>query len=227
MDRIFDRPEEDPAAKQGGTISAEICQRLRSLSHDHEAWHDELDRLHDLGYQPEIVLLDTGLVTELLGENRTNFLDLFRAIAEFDGYKAGKLMIERCKSPELVLDSETFALKIQHLALSVKSRTFSLSQIRVSDVLSEVLKAVRTHHVRMEGDFINTILSILLLEGIGRQLDPDMDLFKGALPILRQLGKQMGTSGTLKDQLKDGLSSGTLGPMLKVSLSSLVLRFQN
>ena len=42
--------------------------------------------------------------------------------------------------------------------------------------------------MRMEGDFVNVVISILLLEGIGRSLDPNLDLFKSALPILRQLG---------------------------------------
>jgi len=42
----------------------------------------------------------------------------------------------------------------------------------------------------MEGDFVNTVISVLLLEGIGRQLNPELDLFKSALPILRQLGRQ-------------------------------------
>ena len=210
--RFVDEPELDQASQEGGSRSAEICHRLRDVSHDHEAWHDELEKLDDAGYQPEIVLLDTGLVTTLDGDNRKNFVELFKAVAEFDGYKAGKLMVERCKSPELVTDAETFALKIQHLVLSVKSRTFSLAQIRISDILSEVLKAVRTHHVRLEGEFVNTVISILLLEGIGRQLDPDMDLFKGALPILRQMGAQMGRQGELKEQF----SSGSIIPMLKV-----------
>ncbi|KAG8959967.1 hypothetical protein FRC00_001029 [Tulasnella sp. 408] len=109
----------------------------------------------------------------------------------FLGYRAGKLMVERCRTPELVVDEEIFALKIQHLALSVKAKTFSLGQIKIADVLTEVLRNVQTHHVKMEGDFVNTIVSMLLLEGIGRQLDPDMDLFKSALPILRKLGRQM------------------------------------
>ncbi|KAI7364122.1 hypothetical protein KC336_g21513, partial [Hortaea werneckii] len=38
---------------------------------------------------------------------------------------------------------------------------------------------------------------ILLLEGIGRTLDPDLDLFSGALPILRQLSAQ-GGAGMLR-----------------------------
>lgn len=209
--RIFDNAEADQASRNEAQ-NHEISQRLRDVSHNHEQWHAELNKLENEGFQPEIVLLDTGLVTELDDENRRNFIELFSAVAQFDGYKAGRLMVERCKSPELVVDDETFALKIQHLVLSVKSRTFSLAQIKISDILSEVLQAVRTHHVRLEGDFINTVLSILLLEGIGRQLDPDMDLFKGALPILRQLGKQVGTTASLKE----GVQSGSLFPMLKV-----------
>jgi hypothetical protein len=34
-------------------------------------------------------------------------------------------MVERCRAPDLAIDKETFALKIQHLVLSVKSKTCS------------------------------------------------------------------------------------------------------
>jgi aarF domain-containing kinase len=83
-------------------------------------------------------------------------------------------MIARSRSPELAIDPETFALKMQHLVLGVKRRTFSLGQIKISDLLTEVLRSVRVHHVKMEGDFVNTVISILLLEGIGRQLGGQM-----------------------------------------------------
>merc|ERR1712113_885962 len=78
-----------------------------------------------------------------------------------------------------------------------KSQTFALGNIKIGDILNEVLGMVRTHHVRLEGDFVNVVLSILLLEGIGRALHPELDLFSGALPILRQLGAQSG-GGTLR-----------------------------
>ncbi|GJN89774.1 hypothetical protein Rhopal_002763-T1 [Rhodotorula paludigena] len=188
-----DQPQPDAADADDNVHGLEIVHRLRSLKHDKEAWLAELDRLDRAGYQPEIVFIDTGLVTRLNDVNRRNFIDLFTAVASFDGYRAGQLMVERCRAPELVLDDETFALKMQKLVLSVKSQTFSLAKIKISDVLSQVLTNVREHHVKMEADFVNTVISILLLEGIGRQLDPEMDLFKSALPILRQLGKQVGT----------------------------------
>jgi aarF domain-containing kinase len=204
----------DPPIDPVNTSDAEeVVRNLVALRKrgNREEWSKALQALHADGYQPELVFLDAGLVTTLSEMNRRNFLDLFQAIATFDGYRAGQLMVSRSASPELAIDPETFALKMQHLVLSVKAKTFSLGQIRISDVLSQVLRFVREHHVKMEGEFVNTVISVLLLEGIGRQLDPDMDLFKSALPILRQLGRQV----TAKEAIADG-PAGTTGAMIKV-----------
>ncbi|KAG5654683.1 hypothetical protein H0H81_007439 [Sphagnurus paluster] len=210
---IFSTHEELPQILPADdSESDKVVSRLRELIPSSAEWRAELASLHDAGYVPEIVFIDAGLVTTLDATNRKNFLDLFRAVAEFDGYRTGQLMVERSRSPELAIDTETFALKMQHLVLTVKRKTFSLGQIKISDLLTEVLKAVRVHHVKMEGDFINTVISILLLEGIGRQLDPGLDLFASALPILRQLGGQMAT----RETMSKNLPSSNLGALLKV-----------
>lgn len=159
-------------------VNEEVLRRLQPHTGDSKAWQAALSELDREGYRPQLLFIDTGLVTQLNEKNRWNFLDLFRAVAEFDGYKAGYLMVERCRQPEAVLEPEIFALKMQHLVLGVKSRTFALGNIKIGDVLSQVLQMVREHHVRLEGDFVNVVISILLLEGIGRSLDPDLDLFK-------------------------------------------------
>ncbi|KAF2761306.1 ABC1-domain-containing protein [Pseudovirgaria hyperparasitica] len=175
-------------------VTEEVLSRLRPHKKNKAEWTKQLAQIDNEGYRPQLIFIDTGLVTELNATNRANFLDLFKAVAEFDGYKAGHLMVERCRQPEAVLDKEVFALRMQHLVLGVKSRTFALGKIKIGDILNEVLSMVRGHHVRLEGDFVNVVLSILLLEGIGRNLDPNLDLFAGALPILRQLGAQSGSS---------------------------------
>ncbi len=172
----WSKPKEDP--EKALDVTEEVLQQLRPHRHKPKEWIAALDRIDQEGYRPQLIFIDTGLVTELNQTNRTNFLDLFKAIAEFDGYKAGHLMVERCRQPDAVIDQEVFALKMQHLVLGVKSRTFALGNIKIGDVLSSVLAMVREHHVRMEGDFVNVVISILLLEGIGRSLDPNLDLFK-------------------------------------------------
>ncbi|KAM0460760.1 hypothetical protein ACHAPV_001209 [Trichoderma viride] len=173
-------------------VTEQVLERLRPYRHrkDRSAWEAELAKIDAEGYRPQLVFIDTGLVTELNAPNRDNFLALFRAVAEFDGYKAGHLMCERCRQPEAVIDKEVFALKMQHLVLSVKSRTLALGNVKIGDILQDVLSMVRNHHVRLEGDFVNVVISILLLEGIGRSLNPDVDLLSSSLPILRQLSAQ-------------------------------------
>ncbi|KAL2005922.1 hypothetical protein VTN00DRAFT_10415 [Thermoascus crustaceus] len=169
-------------------VTEAVLARLRPHTKDVNAWNAALAQLDAEGYRPQLIFIDTGLVTQLNERNRANFLDLFRAIVEFDGYRAGHLMVERSRQPNSVIEPEIFALKMQHLILGIKSRTFALGNVKIGDVLSQVLSMVREHHVRLEGDFVNVVISILLLEGIGRSLNPDLDLFKSALPILRKLG---------------------------------------
>lgn len=97
-DSMTGGPEPDPAnlmgAEEGEATSQEIVSDLKSKAKDETQWRNRLQQLQDQGYQPELVFLDVGLVTELSDSNRKNFLDLFSAIAHFDGYKAGQLMVE-------------------------------------------------------------------------------------------------------------------------------------
>ncbi|KAL5606541.1 uncharacterized protein BROUX77_003734 [Berkeleyomyces rouxiae] len=176
------------------TQTEKILARLRpfAASKDQTGWLQELEKIEREGYHAQLIFIDTGLVTELNAVNRQNFLDLFRAIAEFSGYRAGELMCERCRQPDAVINKEYFAMKMQRLVHSVKSRTLALGSVKIGDILQEVLSMVRQHHVRMEGDFVNVVISILLLEGIGRTLNPELDLLSSALPILRQVSANSG-----------------------------------
>jgi len=203
LNLAFGRHKQSDSPTHSKDVTEEVLAQLRPHRHHPEAWAQQLSEIDKEGYRPQLIFIDTGLVTALNQTNRTNFLDLFKAIAEFDGYRAGHLMVERCRQPDAVIDAEVFALRMQHLVLGVKSKTFALGNIKIGDVLTEVLSMVRAHHVRMEGDFVNVVISILLLEGIGRSLDPNLDLFKSALPILRQLGSQ-GGGKTLWKSVKEG-----------------------
>lgn len=87
LSSIFGTPTpDDPlqGSQAASDISDDIVERLRPLRHSPDQWLKEMDRLSEEGFQPELVLLDAGLVTVLHDDDRRNFLDLFRAIAEFD-----------------------------------------------------------------------------------------------------------------------------------------------
>ncbi|KAI8642073.1 hypothetical protein BD408DRAFT_417035 [Parasitella parasitica] len=187
--------------------------RILAVKHDPLAVQKELKALEHEGYSPRLVFIDTGLVNELNDVNRRNFLDLFQAVAQFDGYRVGELMVERCKSPEAVIQADVFALRMQNLILGLKQHTFHLGAVKIGNLLHETMNMVRSHHVKMEGDFINVVVSIMLLEGIGRQLNPDLDLFKNALPVLRDYSIKEGGKAAL-EEMKDPRSRG--GHWIKV-----------
>lgn len=172
-DFVKGRPEDSVTSKEIESVT----QHLNKIT-DKEEWNREIDKLDKEGYYPQICFIDVGLITELNAVNRRNFIDLFKALAAFDGYRVGELMIERSRTPETAIDPEIFELKVQKLVSNIKSRTFALGNVKVGDLLAQMLGMVRQHHVRMESDFITIVLSVLLLEGIGRTLDPGMDLFK-------------------------------------------------
>ena len=57
-------------------------------------------------------------------------------------------------------------------------------KVRIGGVLGRVLSAVRHHRVKLDSNFVSVVVSISLLEGIGRQLDPEIDIFKEALGVI-------------------------------------------
>lgn len=61
---------------------------------------------------------------------------------------------------------------------------------------------MRRHHIKIEGDFVNVGVGLMLIEGIGRQLEPEMDLLGASVPFLKEatlkrLGGEKSTSEIL------------------------------
>ena len=42
-----------------------------------------------------------------------------------------------------------------------------------------------SHHVTIDSRFINLFMSVIILEGVGRQLDPGLNIISSALPIIK------------------------------------------
>lgn len=70
------------------------------------------------------------------------------------------------------------------LVNQVQLKTFKLGNISISDLLTRVLDMVRNHRVKIESDYTNLVVSLIIIEGLGRSLDPDLDLFAAARPFL-------------------------------------------
>lgn len=68
---------------------------------------------------------------------------------------------------------------------------FMLGKVAISSVLQRVLQLSSAHRVQLDSAFTRLIVGIVTLEGIGRQLDPRIDIFREALPFLRRMDPQL------------------------------------
>ena len=99
--------------------------------------------------------------------------------------------IQSCKDPEAFLSGmEEVVNNVEH---------FKLSEVKIGSVLTDVLNLVRRNQIQMDSAFTNLVLSIILLEGLGRQLDPDINIFQKAIPMLMKV-KLKNTIDTLSKE---------------------------
>ncbi|RKO83381.1 ABC1 family-domain-containing protein, partial [Blyttiomyces helicus] len=192
----------------GPIVDAATISDLASLSYPE--WQRTMAQLRASGYTPHLVILDAGLVTHLSPTNLRNFLDLFHAITEFDGARVADLMVSRSRTPWTVIDLAGFRSEMDRFLTRIRVETLQLSRISVGDILALVFSMVRTHHIKIESDFANVGIGIMLLEGIGRRLFPEMDLLKEAVPILREAKRRRRHDG---EELEEGLGALGSGPV--------------
>jgi len=137
-----------------------------------------------------VVFLDAGIATSLSPKDQQNLIDLFRAVIFNDGDKAGRLMVERaryerCSQVEGGVDA--FAAGIDSIVSEFHTRRkegLTLGTVRIGTLLGRVLDLCRIHGVEIDPAMATVVISTLVLEGLGRSLDPDLDLLYLALPFV-------------------------------------------
>lgn len=137
-----------------------------------------------------LVFLDAGISTSLRPNDRKNLKDLFRAIVMNDGYKAGSLMVERARyerCSSLPEGKHFFASGVAEIVDEFHDRKregLTLGAVRIGALLARVLDLCRTYGVEIDPEMSSVVVSMLVLEGLGRSLDPDLNLMKAAIPFL-------------------------------------------
>lgn len=137
-----------------------------------------------------ITFLDAGIATSLKPNDRKNLRDLFKAVVLNDGYTAGSLMIERARferCSSVPGCKEKFASGVEEIVSEFHERRkqgLTLGAVRVGSLLAKVLDLCRVNRVEIDPAMSSIVISMLVLEGLGRSLDPDLNLIKTAIPFL-------------------------------------------
>jgi aarF domain-containing kinase len=60
----------------------------------------------------------------------------------------------------------------------------SLGKIGIGYLLQKVLVLCYTHQVKLEPKFVSVMVALGVVEGLGKRLDPDVDVLKRAAPYV-------------------------------------------
>ena len=72
--------------------------------------------------------------------------------------------MNKSKTP---IDEEGFIMKIQKIVSDAHSSGLHLNRINISDILKNVFVACYQHNIKLDAKFVNILLSIGVVEGIG------------------------------------------------------------
>ena len=136
----------------------------------------------------KLALLDLGLVGELDEPHRKGFSRLFAAWAQRDGDGMARIIHELSSNAEpstgsAAPDPERFE-RLRAAIIEFVGRYWGqrLGDVQVGRVLLDLLAIMRRHRVRVNASFTIVNIAIAVTEGIGKQLDPELDLMHEALP---------------------------------------------
>jgi ubiquinone biosynthesis protein len=129
-----------------------------------------------------IAMVDLGLVGELDPPHRATFARFFAAWAKSDADTVAHLLYSLALHPSD--DGPAFASFRQALTeFMAHTSIHRMAEVHPGKMLLDMLGLLRRHRVRMAPAFTIVNIAIAVTEGIGRQLDPDLDLLTEALPF--------------------------------------------
>ncbi len=132
----------------------------------------------------ELCFIDAGLVVSLNDDDRSNLIDLFKAVITNNGAMVGQLMVDRSRRAVKVVDPDGFCREMGIIIDDVYQRGMQLGQIGVSALLQKVLILCFKHQVKLEPRFASVIIAMGVVEGLGRKLDPTLDIIAGVTPYV-------------------------------------------
>ena len=127
---------------------------------------------------------DFGRCGTISKVGRDQLADLFMAIIDDDSGLAVDTLLNAAGNPG---DIDVAELERDVSRLITKYYNKSLQQIRMGELISEVLDLVRDHHLMISSELALLLTTLVVLEGLGRLLDPEFDFVAVTAPFARRI----------------------------------------
>ncbi|MFH0900988.1 MAG: AarF/UbiB family protein [Pseudomonadota bacterium] len=134
-----------------------------------------------------IALVDLGLVGEVEQKKRLDFMRFFAAWAQRDGKTMSRVLLELSPARAQTPSREGFERAVDDFV----QRTWGkpIGDLQIGAVVLDLLHILRRYGIRVNPTFTMVSIAIAVTEGIGRQLDPSLNLMQEAVPFFAKLQK--------------------------------------
>jgi ubiquinone biosynthesis protein len=130
-----------------------------------------------------VVLIDLGMVTEIPPDMQRPWIETFLALSQKDGVTVARLFYELAPTVGKLEYAEFEREVIEQLGTIMGKK---LGEVEVGQAVSGMMNVLRRHQVQVDPCLTVVHIALLVAEGLGKQLDPDIDLVPLAVPYLMQ-----------------------------------------
>jgi ubiquinone biosynthesis protein len=156
--------------------------------------------------KPLIGLIDLGMVGRLSPELRDRTVDLMVAAVRQDTYAVADALYQIGR-PTKKIDMREYRAEVALLAEKYIGRT--LKEIDLAAMIRDLVQGAMKYGLEIPTDFMLVGKSLMTIEGIGKQLDPDLDVFAEAQPYFIDILKKRYSPEHIGNQLMRGAAQLT------------------
>ena len=133
---------------------------------------------------PRFIALDFGIMGQLSSEDQYYLAENFMAIFNKDYRRIAELHVQAGWMPSHIRIDE-----LEAAARSVCEPYFTrpLSEISLGEVLGKLFRTAQKYELTLQPQLILMQKTLLTIEGIGRLLDPKLDIWAVARPVLERI----------------------------------------
>jgi len=166
-------------------------------AHAGNVWVDDDPARRD---DPRFVVLDFGIVGQLSAQDQYYLAENFMAIFNKDYRRIAELHVEAGWMPSTVRIDE---LEAAARAVCEPYFTRPLSEVPLAEVLGKLFRTAQRYQLTLQPQLILLQKTLLNIEGVGRLLDPELDIWAVAQPVLEKILRERYSPRRLLRELRD------------------------
>lgn len=151
---------------------------------------------------PVLGLIDLGMVGRLSPELREGVVDLMIAAARKDSYAVADALYAIGR-PTRKVDMRVYRAEVALLAEKYLGKP--LKEIELSAMLRDLVQGALKFGIEIPPEFMMVGKALMTLEGIGKQLDPDLDIYGQSQPYFIEIMKKRYSPEKLGNDLWRGV----------------------